>query len=58
MSQFILFNINSNASPQLIVRKLLTEIEFYGVEMLQFPFQFFPLPLFFFIEEKKISLLI
>ena len=46
MNQFILFNIESNALPQyqLIVRKLLTEIEFYEVEMLQFPIQFFSLP--------------
>lgn len=44
MSQFILFNIVMPALPQLIVRKLLTEIEFYEVEMLQFPFQFFSLP--------------
>lgn len=46
MSQFILFNIHSNALPQyqLIVRKLLTEIEFYEVETLQFPIQFFSLP--------------
>lgn len=27
--------------PQLIVRKLVTEIEFYEVEMLQFPIHFF-----------------
>lgn len=46
MNQFILFNIESNALPQyqLIVRKLLTEVEFYEVEMLQFPIQFFSLP--------------